>query len=172
MKQIIQPEKSTQLSFKHYPILSAFFKEYGLFQLFDSLLPKNRHFQVTHGQCILLFLCDCLTARTPLYLYTNLVEHLDVEMIFGSGVKSSHFNEYAMGETLDAIQRFGESRLFALVLEHLRKLIHLDVTHLHADTTNFSVAGEYDDGGITPTGLHITFGHAKINVPISSVGLC
>lgn len=161
MKQIIQPEQSTQLSFKHYPILSAFFKEYGLFQLFDSLLPKNRHFQVTHGQCILLFLCDCLTARTPLYLYTNLVERLDVEMIFGSGVKSSHFNEYAMGETLDAIQRFGESRLFALVLEHLRKLIHLDVTHLHADTTNFSVAGEYDDGGITPTGLHITFGHAK-----------
>ena len=127
MKQIIQPEQSTQFSFKHYPTLSAFFKEYGLFQLFDHLLPKNRHFLVTHDQCLLLFLCDCLTARTPLYLYTNLVEHLDVEMIFGPGVKPHHFNEYAMGETLDVIKKFGESRLFALVLEHLRKQIHLDM---------------------------------------------
>jgi hypothetical protein len=35
------------------------------------------------------------------------------------------------------------------------------MSHLHADTTNFSVAGQYDDGGLEPTGLHITFGHAK-----------
>jgi transposase len=66
-----------------------------------------------------------------------------------------------MGETLDAIAGFGEDRLFARVLEHLRQRMELDMSHLHADTTNFSVAGEYDDGGVEPTGLHITFGHAK-----------
>jgi hypothetical protein len=35
------------------------------------------------------------------------------------------------------------------------------MSHLHADTTNFSVAGEYENGGPEPAGLHITFGHAK-----------
>ena len=68
MQQVIKAVKSTQLSFKHYPILSAFFKEYQLFEFFDTLLPKRRHHEVTHGQCILLFVCDCLTARTPLYI--------------------------------------------------------------------------------------------------------
>ena len=161
MKQIIQPLKSTQLSFKHYPILAAFFKEYGLSELFERLLPKTRSHQVTHGQCILLFLCDCLTSRTPLYLYTKLLDHLDVEMIFGPGARAEYFNEYAMGETLDAIAKFGEDRLFTKVLEHLRHRVNIDMAHLHADTTNFSVAGEYDDGGVEPTGLHLTFGHAK-----------
>jgi len=161
MKTIIQPLHSTQLSFKHYPILSAFFKQYGLFEFFDSLLPKKRHFLVSHAQCLLLFVCDCLTSRTPLYLYRNLVEDLDVEMIFGPGVRPEDLNEYAMGETLDAIKKFGGSKLFTLVLEHIRGQVNLDMAHLHADTTNFSVAGEYDDGGVEPTGLHITFGHAK-----------
>jgi transposase len=161
MKQIIQPEHSTQLSFKHYPILCAFFKEYELSQLFDLLLPKKRYHEVSHAQCLLLFVCDCLTARTPLYRYTDLLANLDVEMIFGPGVRAEHFNEYTMGETLDAIARFGEDKLFARVLGHIRQRIALDMTHLHADTTNFSVAGEYDNGGVEPTGLHITFGHAK-----------
>ncbi len=81
MKQIIQPEHSTQLSFKHYPILCAFFKEYELSQLFDLLLPKKRYHEVSHAQCLLLFVCDCLTARTPLYRYTDMLANLDVEMI-------------------------------------------------------------------------------------------
>jgi transposase len=161
MQQVIKAVKSTQLSFRHYPILSAFFKEYGLFQFFDTLLPKRRHHEVTHGQCILLFVCDCLTARTPLYMYTDLLRDLDVPFIFGPGARAEYFNEYTMGETLDAIVKFGEDRLFAKVLGHLRQQVAIDMSHLHADTTNFSVAGEYDDGGVEPAGLHITFGHAK-----------
>ncbi|MPM93618.1 IS1634 family transposase ISMac5 [bioreactor metagenome] len=66
-----------------------------------------------------------------------------------------------MGETLDAIVRFGEGELFAKVLGHLRRQVAIDMSHLHADTTNFSVAGQYDDGELEPTGLHITFGHTK-----------
>ncbi|MGB4408489.1 MAG: IS1634 family transposase [Sphaerochaeta sp.] len=161
MQQVIKAVKSTQLSFKHYPILSAFFKQYGLFEFFDSLLPKRRHHDVTHGQCILLFVCDCLTTRTPLYLYTDLLRDLDVPYIFGPGARAEYFNEYTMGETLDAIVKFGEDKLFAKVLEHLRQQVDIDMAHLHADTSNFSVAGEYYDGGATPTGLHITYGHAK-----------
>ncbi|MFA6682406.1 MAG: IS1634 family transposase [Sphaerochaeta sp.] len=161
MQQIITAVKSTQLSFKHYPILSAFFNEYGLFQFFDTLFPKKRHHDVTHGQCILLFVCDCLTSRTPLYLYTDLLRDLDVPFIFGPGARAEYFNEYTMGETLDAIVKFGEDRLFTKVLEHLRKQVEINMSQLHADTTNFSVEGNYDDGGVTPTGLHITYGHAK-----------
>jgi len=161
MKKIIQPLHSTHLSFKHYPILSAFFKQYGLFEFFDFHLPKKRHFFVSHAQCLLLFVCDCLTSRTPLYLYKNLVEDLDVEMIFGPGVRPEYMNEYAMGETLDAIKKFGGSKLFFLLLEHLKSQINIDLTHLHADTTNFSVAGEYDSDVENPTCISINFGKPK-----------
>ena len=143
MQQIIQPDDSTQLAFKHYPILSAFFKEYKLFELLDSLLPKNRHYQVSHAQCILLFVCDCLTARTPLSLYKSLLEDVDVEMIFGVGVRREYFNEYAMGETLDAIAKFGEDKLFTKVMEHLRLQVDIDMSHLHADTTNADASFKY-----------------------------
>jgi len=161
MKQRKKKSKHTQLSIKHYPILSTFFKEFGLLEFFDRLLPKKRHHEVTHGQCIMLFVCDCLTNRTPLYRYTDLISTIDVELIFGVGARASYFNEHTMGETLDAIAKFGEDKLFAKVLEHIRLQVEIDMGHLHADTSNFSVAGEYDDGGMEPTGLHITYGHAK-----------
>lgn len=161
METIIQPFHSTHLSFKHYPIFSAFFKQYGLFEFFDSLLPKKRHHQVSYAQCLLLFVCDCLTSRTPLYLYKNFVDDLDVEMIFGPGVRPEYLTKYAMGETLDAIKKFGGSKLFSLVLQHLRSQIELDLTHLHVDTTNFSVAGEYENGEGDPSCINITFGHPK-----------
>ena len=161
MQQVIKAVKSTQLSFKHYPILSAFFKEYQLFEFFDTLLPKRRHHEVTHGQCILLFVCDCLTARTPLYMFTDLLRDLDVQFIFGPGARAEYFNEYTMGETLDAIAKFGEDKLFTKVMEHLRQLVDIDMAYLHADTTNFSVAGEYNTAGASPAVLHITHGHAK-----------
>lgn len=161
MQQVIKAVKSTQLSFKHYPILSAFFKEYQLFEFFDTLLPKRRHHEVTHGQCILLFVCDCLTARTPLYLYTDLLRDLDVQFIFGPSARAEYFNEYTMGETLDAIAKFGEDKLFTKVMEHLRQLVDIDMAYLHADTSNFSVAGEYNTAGADPAVLHITHGHAK-----------
>lgn len=172
MQSVIKAVKSTQFSFKHYPILSAFFKEYGLLQFFDTLFPKRRHHDVTHGQCSLLFVCDCLTARTPLYLYTDLLKDLDVPSIFGPGSRAEYFNEYAMGETLDAIVKFGEDKLFAKVLEHLRQQVGIDMSHLHADTTNFSVAGNYDDGGVTTTALHITMVTQRIRDQTSSVGRC
>lgn len=160
-KKIIQPLHSKHLSFRHYPILSAFFKKYGLFEFFDFHLPKKRHFFVSHAQCLLLFVCDCLTSRTPLYLYKNLVEDLDVEMIFGPSVRPEHLNEDAMGETLDAIKKFGVSKLFSLVLQHLRSQTNLDLTHLHVDTTNFSVAGEYYGVEDSPSCININFGHPK-----------
>ena len=58
------------------------------------------------------------------------------------------FNEYAMGETLDAIAGFEEDRLFTKVMEQLRHRVDIDTAHLQTDTTNFSVAGEYDDGDV------------------------
>ncbi|MDX9825377.1 MAG: hypothetical protein RBU26_10610 [Sphaerochaeta sp.] len=58
------------------------------------------------------------------------------------------FNEYAMSETLDAIAGFEEDRLFTKVMEQLRHRVDIDTAHLQTDTTNFTVAGEYDDGGV------------------------
>ncbi|MDY0290374.1 MAG: IS1634 family transposase [Sphaerochaeta sp.] len=143
MQQFIDAEQVTLLSFKHYPMLRAFFEEHGLFQLFDTLLPKKVHPQLSHAHSILFLLCTCLTPRfqsrvTP--------DDLDLEIIFGPGPEAEDFTEVTMNETLLAIEEYGEGRLFSQVVSHLGQHVPLAWETLHRDTIYFSLAGEVDDG--------------------------
>jgi len=90
-----------------------------------------------------------------------MLSHIDVEMLFGPGICADDFNEYVMGETLDAVAAFGEDTLFFHIMKHVRTQIDIPLSRLHADTTNFSVQGAYNASGDEATELHLTYGHAK-----------
>ena len=164
MKQVIQPDKCTTLALKHYPIITCFFKEYSLFELFDRLLPKKNHDSCSHSQCILLLLCDCLSSTTLSYFYTDTLSDIDLGIIIGPDVKKEHFSDFAIGETLEAIAEFGGDKLFAQVLEHIRLQGDFDMSHLYAESKSFSTAGNYYKEDDDPTYLHVTF-HAKNERP-------
>ncbi len=154
MYQFSEAKQVTILNYKHYPMLRAFFEEHSLFQLFETLLPKKTHPQVSHAHSILFLLCICLTPR---FQYRVIPDDLDLELIFGPGPEAGDFTEATMSETLLAIEEYGEGRLFSQVVSHLGQQIPLAWETLHRDTIHFTLAGEVDDG----EALHIKTVPAK-----------
>ncbi len=68
-------------------------------------------------------------------------------------------NQYAIGETLDRIIKYGPTKLFTEITLHIMNYLPISVHCLHADTTSVSVYGDYDDEE-TET-IDITFGVPK-----------
>jgi transposase len=150
----------------HLGLISVFYEELQLKDLFDSLLPKNREHKISHGTAVLAFLLNGLSfSRRQLYLFPEFFQNLPLERLFGDAIEPAHLNEFVMGELLDKIYAFGPTELFARVVSHILKRERLDLSHLHADTTNFSVHGEYKPDLLDPApekpAIQITFGHPK-----------
>ena len=89
---------------------------------------------------------------------------LPTEKLLGEGITPSHLNDDTLARTLDAIHEYGSTELFSeIALQALSKIT--GETHLlHADTTNFSVFGKYEEDAPDGTdSIEITFGHPKDN---------
>ena len=128
----------------HLGLISMYYEELGLKCLFDSLLPKNREHKISHGTAILAFLLNGLSfSRRQLYLFPEFFRNLPLQRLLGEGIEPEHLNDSVMGELLDKIYDFGPTELFLHLVSHILKHEHLDLKHIHADTTNFSVHGEY-----------------------------
>lgn len=85
-----------------------------------------------------------------------------MERLFGTGVTAEHINEYAIGETLDQISAYDESRLFSDIVRYMSRHCSLDTSVLFADTTNFSLTGVYEGKRIPQDEpVFCTFGPAK-----------
>jgi len=93
------------------------------------------------------------------YIYSqNFI--LPVERLLGDGVTAADLNDDALGRTFDAIYAYGPIELFNDISLKVMSQLDLGVQRLHADTTSFSVQGNY--GG--PRGrnaIEITLGHSK-----------
>ncbi|MCP5078508.1 MAG: DUF4277 domain-containing protein, partial [Psychromonas sp.] len=49
--------------------------------------------------------------QNPIYLTPNFFKNLPVEQLFAKGIKAEHFNDDALGRTLDAIYKYGATAL-------------------------------------------------------------
>jgi transposase len=153
-------------SMGHLGLISMYYEELGLKDFFDSLLPKNRDHKISHGTAVLAFLLNGLSfSRRQLYLFPDFFQNLPLQRLLGENIESEHLNDSVMGELLDKIYAFGPTELFARLVSHILKHEHLDLSHLHADTTNFSVHGEYKTDPLEPPltepVFEITLGHPK-----------
>jgi transposase len=154
------------LPFGHLGLISAYFQKLELKDFFDSLLPKNREHHISHGTAVLAFLLNGLSfSRRQLYLFPDFFRSLPTERLLGEGVKPEYLNDCVMGELLDKIYSFGPTELFARLVSHVQKHEHLDLSRFYADTTNFSVYGDYEADPLDPPpekpAIQITIGHPK-----------
>ena len=153
-------------SLEHLGLISMYYDKLCLKDFFDSLLPKNRDHKISHGTAILAYLLNGLSlGRRQLYLFPEFFQNLPVQRLLGEGIESKHINDSVMGELLDRIYAFGPTELFARLVSHILKHEHLDLSRLHADTTSFSVHGEYKTSHLDPPhtnpAFEVTFGHPK-----------
>lgn len=69
-------------------------------------------------------------------------------------------NDDVMGRTLDAIAAFGPTELFNQIVSDCLERDQFAINLVNADTTNFSVYGNYDSDSNTEEN-EITYGHPK-----------
>jgi transposase len=127
----------------------------------DEELPKTRHHHVSHGTAVKALTLNGLGYNeSRLSLVPEFYEDIATERLLGAGVRPEHLNEYALGETLDAIASYGPTRLFTGIVLRMMKNMPMGIQRLHHDTTSINVTGDYDSESRTRL-IEIVRGHSK-----------
>jgi transposase len=143
-------------------ILSVFFKETGLIDFIDSILPKERDHNVSHGESLLsLFMLGYSLSRRALYKVEEQMKEIPLNLFFSQNIVYYDFNDDVLGRSLDAIYKYGTDEFFVRVMNHLYNQMPdlIDLSRLHSDITNFTVHGQYKQSEDEP--FKIVHGHPK-----------
>lgn len=149
------------LSLDHLGLVSGIFDQLDIADLIDDRLPKKRNHNLEHSRLIKAMILNGLGyVGQRLYLFPEFYEKLPVERLLGEGVTAADLNDDALGRTLDAIYAYGPTELFNDITLKVMGQLDLGVQRLHADTTSFSVQGNYE-GPSGRNAIEITLGHSK-----------
>ncbi|KKG51870.1 IS1634 family transposase [Methanosarcina mazei] len=144
----------------HLGLMAGVFRELEVDKLIDEKLPKERNHNVPHSVCILAMVLNGLGfVGQRLYLFPDFFKNISTERLFGDGITKEDLNQYAIGETLDRIVKYGPTKLFTEISLHIMTRLPIPVHCLHADTTSVSVFGDYEDE--ETESIDITFGIPK-----------
>jgi len=149
------------LTLDHLGLVAGVFDDLEIAEVIDDRIPKLRHHNLEHSRVIKAMILNALGyVGQRLYLFSEFYEKLPIERLLGKGVTAADLNDDVLGRTLDAISLYGPTELFNDIA--LKVMSHLDfgVQRLHADTTSFSVQGEYE-GYNGQNAIEITLGHSK-----------
>jgi len=149
------------LPLDHLGLVAGVFDQLGIADLIDDRIPKIGNHNLEHSQIIKAMILNGLGfVGQRLYLFPEFYEKLPVERLLGEGVTASDLNDDALGRTLDSIYAYGPTELFNDVSLKVMSQLDLGVQRLHADTTSFSVQGNYE-GPSGQNAIEITLGHSK-----------
>jgi transposase len=144
----------------HLGLIAGVFRELEVDKLIDEKLPKERNHNVPHSVCILAMVLNGLGfIGQRLYLFPDFFKNISTERLFGAGITKENLNQYAIGETLDRIVKYGSTKLFMEITLHIMTCLPISVHCLHSDTTSVSVYGDYEDE--ETESIDITFGIPK-----------
>ncbi|MFS0647492.1 IS1634 family transposase [Siminovitchia sp. 179-K 8D1 HS] len=135
----------------------------------DQLVWDKDRCHLSPGTRLKALLINILCDRQPLYHIHRFFEELDVEMLFGKGVKAEDLNEYSIGRALDALHQATPWKVYSTLSVSACRKLGLPLRTLHNDTTSYSVFGDYEtaEKAVEPTQeeLVITHGYSKQNRP-------
>ena len=157
--------KITSAQIDHLGLVAGVFDRLGIGKVIDSRLPKSRHHKVTHSNAAKAMILNGLGfVGQRLYLFPEYYEKVPVSRLIGEGIQPVDLNDDVLGSTLDAIYDYGPTELFNEIVLEMMNHEKLGTQLLHADTTSFSVHGEYendDEEDEEPKSIEITIGHSK-----------
>jgi len=138
--------------------------ELGITGIIDEALPKTRDHVLPHSAIIKAMLLNGLGFNERrLYIFSRFFSNLSTEQLFGAGVTPEHLNDDVLVRTLDRIYEYGSTDLFNKIVLEVMKKFPFGTHLLHADTTSFSVYGDYDSADEEEDfrTIRITYGHSK-----------
>jgi len=128
---------------KHLGIVAEVCREIGVADWLDEQEPGNRQ-QVSVGTATVAMVLNGLGfSNRRLYLVPQFFADKPVAHLLGSGVLAEDLNDDCLGRTLDWLYAHDVTRLFAGLAVRARRAFGIEVGRLHADTTSFSVHGQY-----------------------------
>ena len=155
-------------------------KELKIAELIDTHLPNNSADKIlsTGNAIVGLILNGLGFVNKRLYLVSHFFKNKPVDKLLNvSYLESSHFNDDALGRSLDAIYEYGVSKLYSLIssqaISYLSTKYGLKVNSGQLDNTNFHLHGkeknlELEDG----QNLEIVRGYSKDHRPdLVQIGL-
>lgn len=146
----------------HLGLVAGMIDELGISAVIDEALPKTRDHILPHSKVVSAMLLNGLGFNERrLYFFSRFFTNLSTEQLFGPGVTPEHLNDDVLLRTLDRIYDYGTTDLFNRIVMNVMKKFQFGTHLLHADTTSFSVHGDYDNEEEDFRNIQITYGHNK-----------
>lgn len=119
------------------------------------------------GHLVQAMVLDTLSGRTPLYRVERFMAEHDIELLLGTKIAASAFNDNNLARGLDAIFETGASKILTNLGIQAVKEFSLDTRSLSYETTSTSVWGDYEkcEHDVPPPGPSITHGFSKDHRP-------
>ena len=142
-------------------------EDIGMIETIDELVEwDSEQCTLSPGQCILAIAANFLTEGEALVHLEHFFEQTDTENLFGEDIEPADLNDDALGRGQQKFIEAGCRRVTGSVLLEAATREGIDTGVLHADTTSFSVQGEYDSEQFTDdSAITITYGHSKDKRP-------
>jgi transposase len=134
----------------HLGIVAEVCREIGVADWLDQQDPGHRQ-QVSVGTATVALVLNGLGfSNRRLYLVPQFFADKPVEHLLGPGILAEDLNDDCLGRTLDWLYARDVTRLFAGLALRARRAFGVEVARLHADTTSFSVHGQYASEATDP----------------------
>ncbi len=149
----------------HLGIIAGLCDEIGLVELIDKYVgPTGR--KVSVGLAVKAMIINALGfVGRPLYLTPEFFANKPVDVLFGDEYTAEDFNDDSLGRALDFLFEAGLTECFALVSSHALEVFKIIFRFVHADTSTYSLHGQYEDSSDDPDVIKIKRGHSKAHRP-------
>jgi transposase len=156
--------------FNHLGIVAEVCREIGVADWLDAQDPDNRQYVSVGTATVALVLNGLGFSNRRLYLVPRFFADKPVEHLLGPGIMAEDLNDDCLGRTLDWLYAHDVTRLFAGLAMRARRAFGVEVERLHADTTSFSVHGQYAQSGLVAQEATATAAPPEAGADVASTG--
>src|SRR5215469_11219789 len=144
----------------HLGIVAEVCREIGMAEWLNQQDPTRQQ-QVSVGTATVAMVLNGLGfSNRQLYLIPQFFADKPIEHLLGPGIHAADLNDDCLGRTLDWLYAHDVTALFAGLALRARRAFGITLHRLHADTTSFSVEGEYDREDEEAV-IHVTYGYSR-----------
>ncbi|MEO0044615.1 MAG: hypothetical protein RL329_4064 [Bacteroidota bacterium] len=128
----------------HLGLIAGMIDKLGFVDEINRLIPNQR--KVSYGIMIKALILNAMgLSHHALYITPKFFERCPVQHLLGDSYEASDFNDDSIGRCLDALFSYGLNKLFVQLAQKACEKAGIDTRYWHADSTNFSVEGDYED---------------------------
>lgn len=162
------PPRYRSQTLDHLGLVSGMYEEIGIGKKIDQVIDQDADKrQVSLGQSVKAMVLNGLGfVNQRLYLMPEFFWDNPTQRLVGEGIQPEHLNDDVLGRTLDALDEFGVTELYALIAPQAVERLGLQVRFAHFDSTGFHVAGDYNSATDAEEGvIHLTRGYSRDHRP-------